>query len=170
MTNEDLVVTFKCFRILFCPKSEIVLDNAMFPEQENNLMFDRGLSSFRMANTLGTRGFSRVRREFLVLAEGEAARKKLFARVTIKTWPKPETALEKSLAPRVDAQLFVSRTWFEFGLTPIYKCTYAEPDAKFLCDNFSELTHFSKIQLVVYYQRCVLIGWATTRLYVIAHY
>ena len=28
---------------------------------------------------------------------------------------------------------------------------------------------FSKIQLVVYYQRCVLIGWATTRLYVIAH-
>ena len=27
----------------------------------------------------------------------------------------------------------------------------------------------SKIQLVVYYQCCVLIGWATTRLYVIAH-
>ena len=29
--------------------------------------------------------------------------------------------------------------------------------------------HFSKIQLVVYYQCCVLIGWATTRLYVIAY-
>ena len=29
--------------------------------------------------------------------------------------------------------------------------------------------YFSKIQLVVYYQCCVLIGWATTRLYVIAH-
>ena len=28
---------------------------------------------------------------------------------------------------------------------------------------------FSKIQLVVYYQCCILIGWATTRLYVIAH-
>ena len=28
---------------------------------------------------------------------------------------------------------------------------------------------FSKIQLVVYYQYCVLIGLATTRLYVIAH-
>jgi len=28
---------------------------------------------------------------------------------------------------------------------------------------------FSKLQLVVYYQCCVLIGWATTRLYVIAH-
>ena len=27
----------------------------------------------------------------------------------------------------------------------------------------------SKIQLVVYYQCCLLIGWATTRLYVIAH-
>ena len=28
---------------------------------------------------------------------------------------------------------------------------------------------FSKIQIVVYYQCCVLIGWATARLYVIAH-
>ena len=28
----------------------------------------------------------------------------------------------------------------------------------------------SKIQLVVYHQCCVLIGWATTRLYVLAHY
>ena len=28
---------------------------------------------------------------------------------------------------------------------------------------------FSKIQLVVYYQCCVLIGWAAARLYVIAH-
>ena len=28
---------------------------------------------------------------------------------------------------------------------------------------------FSKIQLVVYYQCCVLIGWATSRLFVIAH-
>ena len=40
---------------------------------------------------LCTRGFSRVRREVSALA----------ARVTIKTWQKPETALEKSLAPRV---------------------------------------------------------------------
>ena len=30
-------------------------------------------------------------------------------------------------------------------------------------------TEFSKIQLVVYCQCGVLIGWATTRLYVIAH-
>ena len=28
---------------------------------------------------------------------------------------------------------------------------------------------YSKIQLVVYYQCYVLIGWATTRLYAIAH-
>ena len=28
---------------------------------------------------------------------------------------------------------------------------------------------FSKIQLVGYYQCCILIGWATTRLFVIAH-
>ena len=31
------------------------------------------------------------------------------------------------------------------------------------------ITKISKIQLVVYQQCCVLIGWATTRLYVIAH-
>ena len=28
----------------------------------------------------------------------------------------------------------------------------------------------SKTHVVVYYQFCVLIGWATTRLYVIAHF
>ena len=33
----------------------------------------------------------------------------------------------------------------------------------------TKLTHFSKIQLVVYYQCCVLIVWAATRLCVIAH-
>ena len=32
-----------------------------------------------------------------------------------------------------------------------------------------QLIDVSKIQPVVYYQRCVLIGWGTTRLYVIAH-
>ena len=32
-----------------------------------------------------------------------------------------------------------------------------------------KLNFISKIQLVVYYQCCVLIGWITTRLYVIAH-
>ena len=31
------------------------------------------------------------------------------------------------------------------------------------------LSQVSKIQLVVFYQCCVLIGWANTRLYVIAH-
>ena len=64
----------------------------MFPEQENNLMFDRGLSSFRIANTLGTTGFSRVRREFSVLAEG----RHIFGRR-----PKPRAAkpLEKTFRP-----------------------------------------------------------------------
>ena len=70
-----------------------------------------GISSRLVSDTLGTRGFSRVRREFSVLAEGRHVfgRKPkpgeklfaLFARVTIKTLQKPETALEKSLAPRV---------------------------------------------------------------------
>ena len=120
--------------------------------------------------TLGTRGFSRARREVSVLAEGRhvfgrrpkpraakprekpLARSGAFyrprwplsffiglhlrqsdwtsptvimwtctwrnvrnvARVTIKTWQKPETALEKSLAPRVsnDRLLF----WFSFKI------------------------------------------------------
>ena len=34
---------------------------------------------------------------------------------------------------------------------------------------FLQLNIISKIQLVVYYQCCILIGWATTILYVIAH-
>ena len=37
------------------------------------------------------------------------------------------------------------------------------------CVNVSSISHVSKIQLVVYYQCCVLIGSANTRLYVIAH-
>ena len=54
----------------------------------------------RMTHTLGTRGFSRVRRELSVLAGSQH----IFGRrrVTIKTWQKAETALEKSLAPRVN--------------------------------------------------------------------
>ena len=32
-----------------------------------------------------------------------------------------------------------------------------------------QITWISKIELVVYYQCCVLIGWAIIRLYVIAH-
>ena len=32
-----------------------------------------------------------------------------------------------------------------------------------------KILFFSKIQLVIYYLCCILIGWATTRLYVIAH-
>ena len=69
----------------------------------------RGFKNIRIRVTLGTRGFSRVRWEFSVLAEGRhifgrrpKPPEKLFARVTIKTWQKPETALEKSLASRVD--------------------------------------------------------------------
>ena len=54
-----------------------------------------------------------------------------------------------------------------------------EPKGLYYERAFVTLLHFklharfifsiSKIQLVVYYQCCVLIGWATTRLYVIAH-
>ena len=36
--------------------------------------------------------------------------------------------------------------------------------------SYSSIMHLGKIQLVIYYQCCVLIGWATTRLYVIAHW
>ena len=37
------------------------------------------------------------------------------------------------------------------------------------CYGHVTLSTISKIQLVVYYQCCVLISWVTTRLYVIAH-
>ena len=56
-------------------------------------------------------------REFSVLAEGRQIfgcrprprAAKLFARVTIKTWQKPETELEKYLAPRV----LINQIWTE---------------------------------------------------------
>ena len=44
-------------------------------------------------STLGTRGFSRARPEFSLLAEGRQ---------------KPETALERSLAPRVLYEFFLA--------------------------------------------------------------
>ena len=48
------------------------------------------------------RFFSRAAREFSVLPEGRHIfDRRPKPRVTIKTWKKPETALEKSLAPRV---------------------------------------------------------------------
>ena len=55
--------------------------------------------------TLGTRGLSRVRREFSVLAEDwhifGRRRKPRFRAGHYKDFKKPETALEKSLAARV---------------------------------------------------------------------
>ena len=58
-------------------------------------------------NTLGTRGFSRVRREVSVLAEG----RHVFG-------PKLETALEESLAPRVWSEILGYQFrpfWSEIG-------------------------------------------------------
>ena len=49
-------------------------------------------------NILGTRGFFRVRREFSVLAERHIFGNRPKPRAATQ---KPETALEKSLAPRV---------------------------------------------------------------------
>ena len=43
--------------------------------------------------------------------------KKLFERVTVKTWQKPETALEKSLAPRVGLRLYLPWQHYHTGKT-----------------------------------------------------
>ena len=54
--------------------------------------------------TLATRGFSRVRREFSVSAFGRTPKpreKRAFRAGHYKDLTEPETALEKSLAPRV---------------------------------------------------------------------
>ena len=77
------------------------------------LLFPRPplLRFFLGGGTLGTRGFSRVRREFSVLAEG----RHIFGRRSNppaakprekRAGQKPETALEKSLAPRVRGRLY----------------------------------------------------------------
>ena len=79
------------------------------------------MSKCLLGFTLGTRGFfSRVTRTFVGRkptrlrpkaeeTSGEAARKKFSRGSLFKTWPKPETAHEKPLAPRVAG----------FGLGPI---------------------------------------------------
>ena len=77
------------------------------------LLSSRNFASIGALITLGTRGFSRVRREFSVLTEG----RHIFGRrpkpqAAIKTWQKPETVLEKSLAPRVCPHLLAK---FESG-------------------------------------------------------
>ena len=61
--------------------------------------------NFRGSPTLGTRGFSRARRKFSVLAEG----RHIFVRR-----PKPETALEKSPAPRVGKSMKSPLIFFNF--------------------------------------------------------
>ena len=48
--------------------------------------------------------------------------------------------------------------------------TDLDPLIKNITTIHARLIIFSKIQLVVYYQSCVLIGRATTMLYVIVHY
>ena len=48
--------------------------------------------------------------------------------------------------------------------------TDLDPLIKNIITIHARLIIFSKIQLVVYYQSCVLIGRATTMLYVIVHY
>ena len=51
-------------------------------------------------DTLGTRGFSRAQRDDF-LAEGRATSSETAIRNKDLTWPKPETAQEKSLVPRI---------------------------------------------------------------------
>ena len=84
---------------------------------EASVLYTCQLSRLRReSHTLGSRGFSRVRWEFSVLAKGQHifGRRPKPRAVSIKTWQKPETALEKSLAPRV----WISRLRVEnFDLT-----------------------------------------------------
>ena len=97
--------------------------------------------------------------------------KRLRLVVLFKQW------LELSIERRYD----VMACWSIHGNT-LVSCTGRPKFLTRCCINclFSFLFHFMTIisllryyqlltQLVVYYQCCVLIGWATTRLYVIAH-
>ena len=57
----------------------------------------------------GTRGFSRLGRDSSVSWSTEGRSRDKKGRVTIKTWPKPETAHEKSLASTQGT--YLSATW-----------------------------------------------------------
>ena len=71
--------------------------------------------------------------------------------------------------------IFLHFPWFWTMYWRASLCVVADValvPARFLSNRsslFNDITDISKIQLVVYHQWCVLIGWATTRLYVIAH-
>ena len=91
-----------CFNLTVCNDTFLcnLFMSCSFPSSFLNLIASAQRISFhiqrnsRLSDVIvypGYQSFSRVQREFSVL----------FARVTIKTWQKPETALEKSLAPRV---------------------------------------------------------------------
>ena len=83
---------FSCYFLWFM----LLLVFLVARKEDNFRVMDRVLIS------LGTRGFSRLRWEFSVLAKGpHIFGRRPKPRATIKTWRKPETALEKSLAPRV---------------------------------------------------------------------
>ena len=57
---------------------------------------------------------------------------------------------------------------------PLWNCARTKTrlfcSVAYYCFPLSRITGIRKIQLVVYYQCCVLIGWATSRLYVIFFY
>ena len=98
-------------------------------------------------------------------------------------WPIRVCAAERGMVFRVlsfkqGIQVYYSASWKECVLErkplrecegcrrTVYICRTAS--AAHLYPNFPwviAISIFSKIQLVVYYQRCVLIGWATTTLY-----
>ena len=61
--------------------------------------------------------------------------------------------------------------WMPLAIVSLNNNTLVDPYI-YICDTFISSTvpiAVSKIQLVVYHQCCVLIGSATSRLYVIAH-
>ena len=80
---------------------------------------------------------------------------------------------------KVDFVTFIVQSYFDTLLRYVSSVTfYGQAVLKFMDQNTLfklrwgykvRITLFSKIQLVVYYQCCILIGWATTRLYVIPH-
>ena len=125
---------------LYCPYFLLLFPSPSFASLP--LLFQR--QSFHrvfflfisLSITLGTRGFSRVRREFSVLAEA--------ARVTIKTWRKPETALEKSLAPRVTLNII------QYNLRTVEACVAEQSTPRTLVGGSSLASRVVSLDKEVY--------------------
>ena len=92
----------------------------------------------------------------------------------VENKPPKLTNLAHKCSPNLGCGQYTSILWLPSDVFKTEKVLifvlYSSKLLKKNSRDFWNVSPFSKIQLVVYYQFCILIGWAATRLYVVAHW